>query len=268
MSYDSIDSSVQDGNPIELYDFVCGFDHWRYTSSANTINKGGYDYSPESIRRTNISQSDDITKGSVKITFPLSNSFARSFLNYAPDNLTLLTILRKHLTDSADEYATYWKGRVLKASASGAEVTISCESIFSSLKRQGLRPRFQRTCRHGLYDTHCRVNMASFRLDAVVTSADGRNLVIGDAASQPNGYYTGGVIRNSDGVWRLIANHVGTAITLSRGFKISPGGTTVSLYPGCDKLKDTCINKFSNLANFGGFPHIPTINPFSGRSII
>jgi hypothetical protein len=34
-------------------------------------------------------------------------------------------------------------------------------------------------------------------------------------------------------------------------------GDTVSLQVGCDKLLDTCITKFDNLLNFGGFPHLP-----------
>lgn len=29
------------------------------------------------------------------------------------------------------------------------------------------------------------------------------------------------------------------------------------IYPGCDKLRSTCINKFNNIVNFRGFPDIP-----------
>lgn len=34
-------------------------------------------------------------------------------------------------------------------------------------------------------------------------------------------------------------------------------GDTVALQVGCDKLLTTCIEKFDNLLNFGGFPHFP-----------
>lgn len=34
-------------------------------------------------------------------------------------------------------------------------------------------------------------------------------------------------------------------------------GDTFDLYPGCDGLRQTCIDKFDNLDNFGGFPYIP-----------
>jgi len=34
-------------------------------------------------------------------------------------------------------------------------------------------------------------------------------------------------------------------------------GDTFDISPGCDKLKQTCIDKFDNLVNHGGFPFIP-----------
>jgi len=32
---------------------------------------------------------------------------------------------------------------------------------------------------------------------------------------------------------------------------------------GCDHSVSTCAARFDNLANYGGFPFIPTKNPFS-----
>jgi hypothetical protein len=32
---------------------------------------------------------------------------------------------------------------------------------------------------------------------------------------------------------------------------------------GCDHSVSTCAARFGNLANYGGFPFIPTKNPFS-----
>jgi uncharacterized phage protein (TIGR02218 family) len=34
-------------------------------------------------------------------------------------------------------------------------------------------------------------------------------------------------------------------------------GDIVRVTAGCDKTKDICINKFSNLLNFRGFPQMP-----------
>ena len=46
------------------------------------------------------------------------------------------------------------------------------------------------------------------------------------------------------------------------------GSSTVTLYPGCTKSRAVCKNKFDNLNNYGGFPWIPTKNPFGGSSIV
>ncbi|WP_269915579.1 phage BR0599 family protein [Acinetobacter sp. HY1485] len=44
-------------------------------------------------------------------------------------------------------------------------------------------------------------------------------------------------------------------------------GDVVSIYPGCDKLNTTCTDKFNNILNFGGFPFMPSSNPFVGTII-
>jgi hypothetical protein len=39
-------------------------------------------------------------------------------------------------------------------------------------------------------------------------------------------------------------------------------GDSVEVYAGCDWLVQTCNGKFGNKNNFGGFPELPTKNPF------
>jgi uncharacterized phage protein (TIGR02218 family) len=45
------------------------------------------------------------------------------------------------------------------------------------------------------------------------------------------------------------------------------GGDVLSLYPGCDHSMATCISKFNNLVNYGGFPYMTQKNPWSNVSI-
>jgi hypothetical protein len=66
---------------------------------------------------------------------------------------------------------------------------------------------------------------------------------------------------------RFILEHSGAAITLSSGASDIPVGAAVSLFPGCDHSAATCAAKFSNAANYGGFPYMPTKNPFGGDPI-
>jgi uncharacterized phage protein (TIGR02218 family) len=37
-------------------------------------------------------------------------------------------------------------------------------------------------------------------------------------------------------------------------------GDQYQLYAGCDKRMRSCSNKFNNISNFGGFPHLPGLD--------
>lgn len=268
MSYLDLELSQQDGDPVELFEFRQGSEFWRYTSASVDLTKTGQNFVAESVKRSQIKQTDDMSKGGLSLTFPRTNLFASAFLSNAPEGVTTVTVWKKHFSDSVEDYIAYWKGRVLKASASVAEITIDCESVFTSLKRPGLRARYERGCRHGLYSAACTLSMSGFQLIADVIGEDVATLTIAAAASYPDGNFTGGVITDPNGVHRLIVSHTGEIVKTSKPFPSSINGQEVKLYPGCDKLKSTCITKFNNLDNFGGFPYIPYINPFGGKSVV
>ena len=185
-----------------------------------------------------------------------------------------MTIFRGHINDN--DFIVYWKGRVSGSKAGGHSVSLNCESIFTSLRRPGLRARYQRTCRHALYSSNCGVNLETHGREMRLLHIASTNCNIPDASEFIDGYFTGGMIKAPDNSLRLISNHTGASITLSRpiisletGFVNSGyGGVRVILYPGCDRLKSTCIDKFNNVENHGGFPFIPIKNPFGGSSIV
>lgn len=268
MTYNSFESSLELGTPVELYEFVQGLLRWNYVSGATEVIRANQIYTPSPIKRTAITQTNDVFKDSLKITLPREDQFASQFLSFSPEEVTTLTILRGHANDPDREFRIYWKGRIVGARVSGNEVTLECESIYTSIRRPGLRARFEYTCRHTLYGARCAVNSAAYRHDGTVLSLSGLNVTVQGAASRPNGYYTGGMLIAPNGGTRFITAHSSDVLTLSRPIPGLTGGQVVTIYPGCDHLKDTCLNKFNNLDNFGGFPFIPQRNPFDGSSII
>lgn len=267
MSYAAIETSVDDGQPVELYQFRQNAKGWFYTSSADSITIDGIRYTPASIVRDSVNQASDITRTSLNLKFPRDHEFAIQFLGGSPDFVTTITILRAHTTDNDLQTSVYWKGRVNAGRASGSELDLECDSAFSSLRRLGLRAAFQRSCRHTLYSANCGVNMLEYAEQATVIGGDPTNLVLSYQNTKPDGYYVGGIVKASDGAMRFIVYHVGTTIKIARPFAGELSSPNVILFPGCDHLKSTCINKFQNLLNFGGFPYIPYINPFGGSSI-
>jgi len=266
--YNDYEDSMQLGTPIELYEFVQGLERWYYVSGVNEIVRLGQTYIPFPIERDRVKQTSDIFKNGMKLTFPRDNSFARQYLGFAPEEVTTVTVYRGHYGDADEEFIVYWKGRIVGAKASENTVDIDCESIFTSIKRPGLRARFELTCRHTLYLSGCNINRETYKHEGPVLSLGNRlAITVSNASLQDDGFYTGGMMVLPNGTSRFLTDHVGDVVTLSRPIETLVGGMTVAIYPGCDHLKTTCIDKYDNLLNFGGFPYIPSRNPFNGSSI-
>jgi uncharacterized phage protein (TIGR02218 family) len=267
MTYLDIENSVQDAQPVELFEFRRGSLYYRMTSASEEINYQGQVFSPVYIKRDTIAMNEDINKGGLKLTLSRDNSFGVSYLGATPEIVTTVTVYRGHNGDPDGEYIAYWKGRILSAKASGDTITLECESIFSSMKRAGLRARFELQCRHGLYSAECTVSRSSFSATGNIVGESGTTLTLAVAALQPDGYYTGGILENDEGDLRFIVSHTGSSIRINRPFSKTINNTTVTINPGCDKARSTCINKFNNLLNYGGFPYIPSRNPFGGSIV-
>ena len=70
-----------------------------------------------------------------------------------------------------------------------------------------------------------------------------------------------------DGTVRMVTSHTGSAVEISGPYRYAAAGQTVTLYPGCDKRRSTCLDKFDNLLNQGGFAWIPSRGIMNGTSI-
>lgn len=269
MSYSAHETSLELGSPIELFEFTQKNKRWFYASCVQDVVFSGQTYTASPIRTSNIKSTPNVFKDGVTLTFPRDNTFANQFIGYPPEDITTITIWRGHYNDAANEYIVYWKGRLVGVKSTGNEIMVECESIFTSIKQPGLRARFEYSCRHVLYGPGCRANREAFKHIGTVQSISGAvNISVSGASLQPNGYYTGGILVAPDDTSRFITGHTGDVVTISRALTTLAGAMSVTIYPGCDHIKETCHNKFNNLDNFGGFPFIPTRNPFDGSSII
>ena len=265
MSYDSIDQSVQDADPVLLFQFVRGATTWRYCALPVDFAARGQTWLSEVIGLAgNIKNGSDISKNDLGVTLPSTNAMAAAFLAYAPDAVTTLTIFRT-LYSNPTLGGAVWKGRVLHTPTAIATVTLNCESIFSSMRRMGLRQVYTRKCRHMLFKAGCNLNAADYALTVTVS-----NVVANVVTLSTSGLaqYLGGNIKAPDGTLRKIIEQAGSVLTLMRPvqsliqqFAAHPGGFTATLYPGCDKSTATCRATFGNIGNHGGFAGMNGINP-------
>lgn len=262
--------------PLELYRFVEGTTSPVIFTLAraevdvvyNTETYvGGY-----SIDRTNLDVKADISKSNLDITLSRTNPVAQRYL-LAPVDVVVTLALFVQLAGGTT--ATAWRGRLASVKATGQSVTLSFESVFTSMRRPGLRARYQRMCRHVHYGRGCNLNRDDWAVAVTVTAIDGTVVTLTGISGDPVNKYRAGMIKGPGNVIRFVQSSSTGAVVLNRRFEaleqaLIDAGAPISatLYPGCNHLLAAggCVD-FDNTDNYGGFPWIPTKNPFGGSSI-
>jgi len=268
MSFEAFEVSVESGRPVELYEFSYQGGTFRYTSAETDFTYGAVFTAVPGLSRSSIEDTGDIAKNSLTITAPEDFLIARLFEVYPPSDVIDLVMYRVQRGDPLDG-KTFWLGRVLNAQWTTGSSELRCESLFTRLKQPGLRRAYGRNCPHQLYGPDCRVSALTFAETAALNGIDSGGFEILSAVfdAQPDGYFAGGKVEWDAGGGvterRGIRLHVGDSITLTHPIIGLTAGDTVIAYPGCDKTDATCVSKFSNLPNYGGWPFIPIKNPFS-----
>lgn len=257
--------------PIDLFRIAMGSDVWTFTSASVEQSYNNELYRPIAILRGEFEQRNEISRNALELTIPLDHELAISLLTSFAEQSVTCTVFTKR--DALVDVS--WKGRLASVRPEEAGVKLIMESVFTSMRRPGLRARFQKSCRHALYGRGCFLDPEDFAVAATIDDMTGNALQIPEALLQADGYYTGGMLRSPDTTLSFIINHVEDIITLQRvpyplqvEFETSGPGVAVTLYPGCDHSRATCLAKFNNLNNYGGFDFIPEKNPVGGTSIV
>ncbi|QJD54518.1 putative structural protein [Sphingomonas phage Kharn] len=244
---------------------------WAFTDGNEEVTYNGDTYVPASISRSEAEVKNEISKANINVQMSLNNEAGLRWLADNGEKIVTLTIFER---DKGGVFNVVWKGRLASIAPGITDITLKMESIFTSLRRPGLRARYQRSCRHPLYGVKCGVDPEAYDVAGSVTAVNGKTLTIAAAATFADGYFLGGMLRAPDGTLSYIINHVGSSIVLQRlsyslvenigeGFPFD-----VIIYPGCPHTRQACNSKFNNLLNYGGFDFIPTKNPMGGSSIV
>lgn len=153
-------------------------------------------------------------------------------------------------------------GSVAQLTVSRGEIEMEVNSPLEFLSVKMPRNVYQDGCQHVLYDGGCALLAATYAVNNAVASSP-TTLGFNTTLAQDSDYFTlGSLVFNSgalSGTKRTVKRQqAGGAITLLNPLPLAPGvGDTFTIYPGCDRTKETCNTKFSNLVNFKGFPFIP-----------
>jgi uncharacterized phage protein (TIGR02218 family) len=262
-AYDDADRAYQGAAPAELFQFSGGVAAY-YCSGQRAVTWQGVEYRPDWILHNDLEQSDELNKQGLEITVRSECPVAMLYVEDIPATSVNVRVYR--YIAGVEDFRLVWAGRVVKPvfSSEDDSCVLHCEPIYTMLKRPGLRRNYQLICPYCLYDAQCGLAMASWTTQVTVTAVSGGRVTI--SPSRGSGYYTGGVFRLG-ARHRLVINDSGSYLQLAGAAPGIAAGTRADVSAGCDKTLETCISKFSNWLNFGGFPYIPLKNPFTGDSV-
>lgn len=287
MAYGQIAQSVEQ-EPIELYRFVVGVKTWNFTTHTEVVTIGQTEYLPAAIERGSTTNTGQATKANMEIKIARDTTLADVFRIQPPSVPVTITIWQYNNNDPDVQFdlraVVVWKGRVVNAKWNPDQtLSLTTESVFTSLQRTGAARKYSRYCTHTLFDTGCQLRRALFRTVTTVNSMVGATITCnhGKTDTTPSTeqwwnhelkWFIGGWAEweNSETgnrEYRAIIGQTPNSVTLAaHPLGLAPG-QQIELFPGCDHSFDTCRTKFNNALNFGGQPYIPTKNPFGSSPI-
>lgn len=156
---------------------------------------------------------------------------------------------------------TLFHGRVSTIDNVGrTSATITVASDLVVLDYDMPRNLYSPTCLHTLYDSGCGVPRGTYAASGTVGAGSTTALIAfaGALASHAQGsiVFTSGVNANVRATVKSVA--AGASLALMYPLPSPPAtGDAFTVYAGCDHTRATCQARFSNLANFRGFPFVP-----------
>ena len=163
----------------------------------------------------------------------------------------------------ADQRVLMRKGNLGEVSRSGAAFTAELRGLAHRLN-QPVGRLYQYGCDADFCDARCGLAASDWTAEGTVASAKGNREIEADGlGAYGTGHFARGVITftsgaNNGAAMEVKQHQAGGALELWRTMArdIAPGDT-FTVTAGCDKQYATCREKFSNGANFRGFPHMP-----------
>lgn len=250
---------------VELYAFEGASGGFHLTPHEFDVEIGGQRYERCSLERSALALGAEAAKSALEVKLPPDHALVRHLLQATLTGETTAVRLRIARRDAWGEYwwlfGTRWMGRVLGVEVADDSARIRCESAQVSLKRIGLRRLYSRACSHVLYSAAC--GATPITAGSTVTQVLGSSVEFdGGVPAAVAGMLAGGWLQTPAGARHMIVWETLFAVELLYPVPLATG-TSVTLTAGCDHSTATCHSRFNNLANYGGFPFIPTKNPFS-----
>lgn len=289
MTFYDDESSTEDSEPREYYDITLGTTVYRLTSATRDLVISGQRYTVEAISRGKIApaQLRGGSQAALTIVLRVNHPIVRRWYQQAtPPKVATVVVWRQQVRSGVVQ--RIWTGNIASIDAersqSAAIATLTVTSMLGPVVRKHLPTLTAgRQCSHVLYDNGCRLSRTGsnpdgvpYKCTATVTYVNGREIrfnlsnVPADYLHRPTWLQFGEIVHVASGERMTIMLQADTNPGVSTvtqvqmqslivGLKV---GDAIESYAGCAHDVITCNTKFGNQINYGGFPSLPTRNPF------
>jgi uncharacterized phage protein (TIGR02218 family) len=159
------------------------------------------------------------------------------------------------------------KGSLGEVRREGNAFTAELHGLSDRLAQDSGR-RYTATCSADLGDARCKVDLAApaFRGSGTVAEVSATSSFMADGLDGfADGWFTAGKLTFDTGAnagWSVdVKLHRNDGVVMIDLWQAPPetpaAGDAFSVTAGCDKAFSTCRDRFDNVANFRGFPHMP-----------
>lgn len=263
MSFDKIEISQQDAEPIEYYRFTYDGIDYCYTSSQHSMVKNGILFNADFIRRSdglNLSTSNSDNE-TCTITVSRTNNVALLYQGAPPEQGSVrVQVYRFHGFLSSD-FIKIIDGVVSQVQFNGseAELTVTIENALARMIPKGTLSYY---CQNCIYDSKCRLIEDEHKLKCYIDEGiEGLYIYSANLRERPSGYFTDGFIRMGR-CYRQIRVHENNRILLKYPINKADMEGSFYAYPGCSSIFEICATRFKNTDNFSGIPYIQPYDAF------
>lgn len=241
---------------------VLGFtDHNADISFGGVTYEASSGFAPTTIRhRADLSVDNMDVDGILDSSAITEEDIAAGLYDYAAVEIRAI-----NYEDTGDGAVLLLSGTLGRVTTKRGHFLAEIRSLSQHLTQQ-IGRLYLPTCDADLGDARCGKDLTGWIGAAAVTGIVSNTEFDTNGVITDNSYFAGGLLTWTSGANNGLSMEMKSYVEGGRLTLVLPmtytvqTGDTFSVRPGCNKSLATCRDKFSNIANFRGFPHIPGID--------
>jgi uncharacterized phage protein (TIGR02218 family) len=240
-----------------------------FTEHNRALEVGGLTYIP-GFSVSDLASSESLAVDNLELTILPDDQLPAEDLIAGLWNNAFFEIFRVNWKDVDGGIDVLKRGHTGEVQVRDGKYVVEFRSLSQALQQtQGAVT--QKTCRARLGDEKCRQDLDAFTYSSTITSVSSRLIFTDTARGEAAKWFNEGIITFTSGANAGYSQKVkkftaGGQFTLSlpMPFNVSVGDA-YTVVAGCLKRLEDCRDKFDNVLNFQGEPHLPGMDAITKR---